>query len=80
MKKIKWGNVIKANLLLASIIWILYTSIKVSIGGACFSWFGLITFFYAMLTVMAVTEDFDNQIEKMSATRTRQHLKVKYHN
>lgn len=80
-KKIRWGNVIKAIALLICIgvivkdiyMLTLYSFITGNYVG--FSWLGLVTSVSCFLIGLCIIEDFAEQMEKMSSTRTTQHLK-----
>lgn len=71
--KINWSNVMKALLFIISILVLLYMSFIFIVNGL--SWFGVYLLLMSCGTAISLFVDFKEQIEKMSATRTSQHLK-----
>ena len=73
MKKINWSNVMKALLLIISSLGSLYMSYIFIVKGL--SWLGLYLLFISWGTTGSILFDFQEQMEKMSTTRTSQHLR-----
>ena len=75
MKKIKinWSNVMKALLFIISILVLLYMLFILVVNGL--SWFGVFLLIMSYSTASSIFLNFIEQIQKMSATRTSQHLK-----
>ena len=73
MKKIKWLNVIKLLVFIISALIGLYMSFIFVINGL--SWFGIYLLIMSFGTAGSIYSDFIEETEKMSATRTSQHLK-----
>ena len=73
MKKIKWLNVIKLLVFIISALIGLYMSVIFVINGL--SWFGIYLLIMSYCTAGSIYSNFKEETEKMSATRTSQHLK-----
>lgn len=80
-RKIKWGNVIKAIILLICLavlikdIYMLTLHSFITGEYVGFSYLGLFISMYCLIITLAIIENFDDQIEKMSSTRNTKHLK-----
>lgn len=69
-RKIKWSNILKFIVLISSLLLIIHDIFMITVYGwvtnnmASWTWFGFVTFVLAVVVVILILDDFDEQLNK----------------
>lgn len=63
MKRIKWVNIIEILILITTTIIILHDLYRTMIQGYSFTWFGILTFIFAIIEGAIICEDLEQKIK-----------------